>query len=384
MLNRAVQSAIQQSGKSVMLLGPRQTGKSTLLGSLNPDIKINLADEEVYIRFAGNPAELRSQVDSARSSNALIVFIDEVQRIPSILNTVQAIIDERAQRVRFLLSGSSARKLRRGKANLLPGRIHSYQLGPITPLEFNYAFDTKQILSTGTLPGILSETSETSKQKTLRSYAATYLKEEIQAESLSRNIEGFARFLRVVASWSSTLVDYSKLASLANVNRQTVSRYFEILVDTLVFHRLEPFSKSGKLRLVQHPKFCIFDVGVQNGLLGNFTISQDRKGHLFETMVVSQIYASLYAKDMEARLSYYLTESGAEVDLVLEGRGETFCIEIKSSDSVQSIDTRGFDSFKRFFGRPCQCFVFYAGDVAKNIDGIDVLPWQEGFRRIGL
>ena len=197
---------------------------------------------------------------------------------------IQALLDEHRTRLRFLLSGSSARKLRRGQANLLPGRIHSYQLGPIVSAELDYQMPTERILSLGSLPGILTDLEEGSAQKTLRTYGATYLKEEIQAEALSRNIEGFARFLKVVTSWSSELVDFSKVASLAGISRQTATRYFEILEDTLIFHRIEPFAKSARIRLVQHPKYYIFDVGVLNGLLGNFICSDDRIERLFETL----------------------------------------------------------------------------------------------------
>jgi uncharacterized protein len=149
-------------------------------------------------------------------------------------------------------------------------------LGPICSAEFNYALGTARALSLGTLPGILMEPDSSAAQKTLLSYAAVYLREEIQAEALTRNVEGFARFLSVVASWSSTHVDYTKIASRAALSRQTVTRYFEILEDTLVFHRIDPFAKGSRLKLVQHPKFFMFDVGVLNGLLNNFVVSQDR------------------------------------------------------------------------------------------------------------
>lgn len=366
-----------------MLLGARQTGKSTLLSSLNPELTLNFADEEVYLRFASDNSALRSQLSSVHNNKLSSVFIDEIQRLPNILNTIQAIIDEKKS-IKFLLSGSSARKLKRGQANLLPGRIHSYQLGAIVPSEYDYNLDTKKILSTGTLPGILTEVSKQEAEKTLRSYAAIYLKEEIQAESLSRNIEGFARFLKVVASWSGTLVDYVKVSSLASISRQSVARYFDILEDTLIFHRVGPFSKSSRLRLIQHPKFCIFDVGVLNGLLNNFQVSDDRIGALFETLVISQLYASLYARDKEGRISYFLTESGAEVDIILEMDNEVFCIEVKSASSINNISTNGFDSFKKFYKKPCKCFVFYMGEVSKKIKDIEIVPWQVGFKLIGL
>lgn len=383
MLTRLIRGQILSSKKSILLLGPRQVGKSTLLQSLNPDLTINLADQEVYLQFASNPGELRSRVESLDSSKPTMVFVDEVQRVATLLNTVQAIVDER-KKIRFLLSGSSARKLRRGNANLLPGRIHTYNLGPIISAEADYLIDSKKALTIGTLPGIMTDEDSSAAQKTLRSYAATYLKEEIQAESLSRNLEGFARFLKVVASWSATLADYSKVASQAMISRQSVARYFEILEDTLIFHRIDAFSNSPRRKLIQHPKFYLFDVGVLNGLLDNFVVSSDRIGVLFETLIVSQILASLSARDLSGRLSFFLTEGGAEVDLILEMGTTVHCIEVKSATNITDLDTRGFESFKKFYNKPFNRYIFYAGKDQKTIKEVSIMPWQSGLKAIGL
>ena len=383
MLSRRLNQLILNTKKSVLLLGPRQTGKSTLIRQTLPDLSINFADEETYLQFVASAGELRNRLGGSMLTNGGVVFIDEIQRIPSVLNTVQALVDEH-KNLKFYLTGSSARKLRRGHANLLPGRIHTYQLGPIVTGEVNYALDTEKVLQIGTLPGILTDEDSASARKTLRSYAATYLKEEIQAEALTRNVEGFARFLNVVTSWSGSLVDYTKIASLAMVSRQSVTRYFDILQDTLIFQRLGPFTKSSKLKLIQHPKAYIFDVGVLNGLLDNFTISDDRVGLLFETLILSQIQASLYSLDKESRISFYLTEGGAEVDFIVEHSGTVFCIEVKSATHITSLDTRGFESFKRFYGKPHKRIVLYRGTLKKEIDEVMVLPWQEGLREMGL
>ena len=382
MIARTLNQLISKEKKSILVLGPRQTGKSTLLLNLKPDLTINLADEEVYLAFAAHPGELRSRLNALRQPKSTI-FIDEVQRIPTILNTVQALIDEKHQ-LRFILSGSSARKLKRGHANLLPGRIHSYELGPITSREYYYQLNSYEVLARGTLPAMLTEEDPRIAEKTLRTYGATYLKEEIQAEALSRNLEGFARFLCVVGSWSGNLVDYTKVASRASLSRQTVTRYFEILSDTLVFHRLESFARSSRLKLIQHPKFYAFDVGVLNGLLENFIVSADRRGHLFETLILAQLHASLVALDKSARVSFFLTESGAEVDFIVEFQDRVLCIEVKSSETLAQVDTRGFESFESFYGGKCERFIFYLGTSVKEIDGVRIFPWQEGLREIGL
>ena len=385
MIARRLLDTLRTSTKSILLLGPRQTGKSTLIGELRPDLTINLAHEPTYLEFARNPRELEERIAAVpHGSGHRTVFIDEVQRLPSLLNTVQVMLDQAAGRIRFLLTGSSARKLRRGNANLLPGRVHTYHLGPIACGEVEYRLNTRQALATGTLPGMLTDPEVGSREKTLRSYAATYLKEEVQAESLSRNLEGFARFLGVVADWAGHYLDLSKLAAAAQVARQSATRYFEVLEDTLIVQRTEPFTQSLRRRLVQHPKFYFFDVGVRNGLLGAFEVSADRIGLLFEQLVFSQLMASAAAADRDLRVATYRTEHGAEVDLIVEIGRALWALELKASRSVDRRDLRGLQSFADFYGKRHTPIVWYLGDVRRRIEGVDVLPWQEGLRSLGL
>lgn len=233
-IHRLLSSEIRESPKSILLLGPRQTGKSTLIKALNPDLTINLADESEFLLFTRNPDELKQRLASAPYKT---VFIDEVQRLPGLLNTVQSILDNEDNAIQFYLTGSSARRLRRGRANLLPGRVLNYQLGPLVSAELKYALDTDRALATGSMPGIYTETNPKIRQKTLRTYASTYLKEEIQAEALARNLEGFSRFLYFAAIYSGRFLDLSKLASEAQIPRQSAVRYFEILEDTLIVNR---------------------------------------------------------------------------------------------------------------------------------------------------
>ena len=384
MLTRPLAPRLARSRKSFLLLGPRQTGKSTLVASLQPTLTINLAHEPTYLDFARNPAELDERLAPLiRRTSPASVFIDEVQRLPSVLNTLQTILDRPGNRLTFFLTGSSARKLRRGGANLLPGRIHTYHLGPMSAAELEYGLDTRQALATGTLPGVLTDPDRGSREKTLRSYAGTYLKEEIQAESLSRNLEGFARVLGIVAEWAGHHLDLSKMAQAAQVPRQTAVRYFEILEDTLIVERAEPFTKSLSRRLVQHPKFYFFDVGVRNGLLGTFDVSADRIGALFEHLVFSQLKAGAAARDLEVRVASYRTEHGAEVDFVVEIGRDVYAVELKASRHVAAGDLRGLRAFAALGARH-QPLVLYLGAEARTIGGVDVLPWQDGLRRIGL
>ena len=381
MFKRTISKFIKSSKKSIFLLGPRQVGKSTLINNLSPDLKINLALEDTFLDFASNPRELTDKLLHKKYKS---VFIDEIQRLPRLLNTIQAILDENKNPPRFYLTGSSARKLKRGKANLLPGRIHTYHLFPLTAKELDYRINLNEALSTGLLPGILTEKEKKEKYKTLRSYASTYLKEEIQAEALTRNIEGFSRFLFIVAAEAGKFLDVSKIAREARLPWQTALRYFEILEDTLIIQRCESFSKSERKRLVQCPRFFFFDIGVLNALLGNFNLSLDRLGILFEHLVFNQIIHSSAAADKDIRVSSYRTGHGAEVDFIVELEGKVYAIEVKASKNIGLSDLRGFQSFKEFYKKSHKCYVAYLGDTTKKINEVVILPWVELIRELGL
>lgn len=205
-----------------------------------------------------------------------------------------------------------------------------------------------------------------------------------QAESLTRNLEGFARFLSIAAEWSGHHLDLAKLAAAAQLPRQSTVRFFEILEDTLIVMRAEPFTRSIRRRLVRHPKFFFFDVGVRNGLLGDFAVSPERIGALFEHLVFAQLAASAAARDVDVRVSSYRTEHGAEVDLVVEQPGQLWAIELKASRAVGRGDLRGLRSFADFVGRAHRSAVLYLGEQRRTLDGIDVLPWQDGPAEMGL
>lgn len=377
MITRTLAETLQRSKKSVLVLGPRQTGKSTLMHALQPDLAVNLALESTFLEFARNPDELPQRLAAVPRRT---IFIDEVQRLPGLLNTIQAVLDSPGA-PKFYLTGSSARKLRRGQANLLPGRLHTYHLGALTVEELGYNIDLTRVLATGTLPGIWTEPDEEERRKTLRSYASTYLKEEIQAEALTRNIEGFSRFLFVIATCAGQFLDLAKLASEAGIPRQSAVRYFEVLEDTLIIQRCAAFRRSARTRLVQHPRFFFFDVGVLNGLLGNFTVSADRLGALFEHWLFTQMTALAAAHDVEARLSSYRTSSGAEVDFILQwGRRRLMAVEVKASTQVTSSDLRGLRSFADYYRKPHYPVVVYQGAHRKKINDIDIIPWQDFLR----
>lgn len=382
MIARNILKSLDKTKKSCVLLGPRQTGKSTLMRSLRPDLEFNLMNERTFYEFSRNPSELEERL--AALPSAKVIFIDEIQRLPSIFNTIQTILDEVGNKRRFLLTGSSARKLRRGQANLLPGRVHLYHLGPVVASELDYQMDPIKAMAYGTLPGIYEEESNSERAKTLSSYAAIYLREEVQAEALTRNIEGFTRFLEIAALTSGEFLDLSKLGSEVGLSPQTAKRHFDILQDTLIVNTAEAFSHSDRRRLVKHPKYFFFDTGVMNAVLDNFKVSPDRKGRIFENLLFNQILHSARSQDVPIRISSYRTSHGAEVDLIVEVRSVVWAIEVKASSNVSKSDLSGIASFRDYYGKKFRPVVAYSGSVPKVIEGVDVLPWQQLLREMDL
>lgn len=370
-----------KGGKSVLLLGPRQTGKSTLSKELKPDIEFNLANEAVFLDFARDPRFLESQIQ-LRTENKGLIFIDEVQRHPKLMNTIQDLIDKN-KGLRFLLTGSSARKLRRNHANLLPGRLHTYELGTITSAELDYQMNTDQALSLGGLPGIITDQDTRNAKKTLKSYAMTYLQEEIKSEALTKNLDGFTRFLFSLAANSSQYLDLNKISKNVGVPRQTVQRFFEILEDTLIVNHCQAFAKSEKRRLIQHPRFFIFDNGVLNSLLGNFNVSADRRGFLFENLFFNQLKTSLANSDLDYRLSSYRTNSGAEVDFVLEVDQKIYALDVKSG-AFGKKDLGGFKSLREFTSSKIHPYVLVSEGPHRMIEDIEVIPWQDFLKKLGI
>jgi predicted AAA+ superfamily ATPase len=374
-INRQISKIIKKFNKSILLLGPRQTGKSTLISELKPELSINLSDQETYVAFLRDPGLLKKRLQNKKT-----IFIDEVQKIPSLLNTVQSLIDK-DKKLRFFLTGSSARGLRRGHANLLPGRVLALRLGPLTSTELASNFDLDRMLSLGALPGIYLEPNIELAERVLRSYVSTYLREEIQAEALTRNLEGFSRFFDIIASRSGDFVDFTKFSSQASIERTSARRYFDVLVDTLVVNPVPAFTKSSKRRLVQHPRYYFFDVGVLNGALSNFAVSSDRKGSLFEHLCLQLLLSEAQGRDEDVRISVYRTDGGAEVDFILEKGKEVFAIEVKATKTIGSHDLKGLKSFANFHDS-ARCLIFYLGDHLLTMDGIEILPLREGIQAV--
>jgi len=333
--------------RSALLLGPRQTGKSTLVAAQLPPgaWTVDLLRHDEFLRYSKDPSDFRLAVEERARRGNKVVFVDEVQKVPALLDEVHGLIERLG--VRFVLTGSSARKLRRGSANLLAGRAASLRLHPLIVEEHGTHFDLERALRIGALPSVVSADDEDARG-VLRDYAETYLREEVLAESLVRNLGGFARFLDVAAAQCGELLNTAGVAREAAVSVRTVSEYFQILEDTLIGFRLEAYRRSARKRLVAHPRFYLFDTGVTNALNRRLTSAVDpvTRGRLFEQWLVLECQRLIDYAASETRLFFWRTNHGAEVDLLVERHGRLIAaVEITSSRRVSGADLEGLRSF---------------------------------------
>jgi predicted AAA+ superfamily ATPase len=360
MIDRVIAKRIIEGKKSVLILGARQVGKTTLIRSL-PLVKfINLADETIFISYAKDPAKLIREVRAMSGQG--IIAIDEVQRVPKILNAVQVLIDEKVP-FRFVLTGSSARKLKRGHANLLPGRIIIEYLDPLTVEEMGNKYDIDRLFQVGCLPGIFLD--QEFGMDLLESYSIAYLKEEIQAEALTRTIGNYSRFLDVAAEVSGQWINYSKLASDAEIPKETIRRYFSILEDTLVAFCLPAFRpRKSRRRVSQRDRYIIFDIGVRNAILKlqRFPLSPSEKGLIFEQLVILQAIYYNRAHQKKWDFYSYRTEGGAEVDFIIDTGDKLVAVECKSGAHVKESELSGFKSFAEIAHKPIIKYVVYQGE----------------------
>ena len=380
MISRIVSAGIQKTKKSILLLGPRQTGKSTLINGLAPDLSINFAKEATLIEYAGNPDRLDERIQETGSKT---IFIDEVQKLPSILNTVQALVDD-DKNLKFYLTGSSARKLRRGGANLLPGRVIQYALGPIIAAELDYDLEIKRGLRFGYLPEMVTNRNESENREILSYYSASYLKEEIKAEALTKSLDAFTRFLFQLAGVNAKFVDYTKLSARAKISRHSCPNYFEIFEDTLLGYRIYPDPDLiERADLVKHPKFFFFDGGVYNGLVGNFDLSPERVGLLSEQLAFSQIFHSACVRKQNCEIFTFRTRGGLEVDFLVKLGGKYIPIEVKFSDNLGTHDVSALGEMKKYFPK-AEPLLVHMGKRERKISGIWALPLAAALRDMGL
>lgn len=375
-------------GHSFFLFGARGTGKSTFLTEYFRDsttLWIDLLDPEQEDRFARNPLELSQQIAAIRNSLEWVV-IDEVQKVPKLLDIVHSNVEK--EKIPFALTGSSARRLKKDTVNLLAGRAFVYNLFPFTHRELRCNFDLDQALRYGTLPTLSSLKNEAEYQAYLRAYSLTYLKEEVWAEHLIRKLDPFRRFLEIAAQCNGEMLNFSNIARDVGADHKTVASYFEILEDTLLGFMLEPYHLSVRKRQSQSPKFYFFDPGVVRALTRMLTVPLKPRtyeyGRAFEHFVIAEIIRLSAYRQNDFRFSYLNTKDGVEIDLIVERPGQaTALIEIKSSTQVSERDVRQLAVFKKDLANT-EAFCLSQDPVRKEINGILSLPWSDGIEALGI
>lgn len=366
--------------ETFFLWGPRQTGKSTLLRQHYPKSRwVDLLKSDEFRRYGDNPERLRQEIEEERlSGDGTQIVIDEIQKVPALLDEVHWLIENRG--LHFALCGSSARKVKRGAANLLGGRAVRYELHGLIADEVGEEFDITRMLNRGYLPRMYEAKQPA---KLLNAYVADYLKEEVAAEGLVRNLPSFSGFLDAAALCDGEIVNFSNIASDCGVSSNTTKAYFGILEDTLLGRWLPAYRKRPKRRVIRAPKFYFSDVGVVNRLAhrGDILSGSDLYGKAFENWVFHELSAFRAYRELDEELSYWRLASGTEVDFVLGDM--RIAIEAKASSKILPVHLRGLRSLAEDHPKVCQRIVVCLESRARRTDdGIDILPATTFLRRL--
>jgi predicted AAA+ superfamily ATPase len=364
-IDRIIDLPTRLAKKSHFLLGPRQTGKSFLIAHTLPGVRLyDLLDSATYFSLSHDPTRLAQEL----TAQDRLAVIDEIQRLPELLNEVHRLIETR--RIRFLLTGSSARKLRRSGVNLLGGRARTLSLHPLTRRELGTHFDLPRALARGLLPSMYFSDDP---RADLQAYTGSYLQQEIVAEGATRNIPAFSRFLRIAALCNGTIVNFTNVANDAQVARTTVYEYFEILKDTLLLHELPAWRHTQKRKPLSSSKYYFFDVGVVAALQGReFRPGTPEFGEAFETYLMHELlcYRDYASGDT---LHYWRSTSGFEVDFIL---GDHTAVEVKAKANVSPADVKSLRAlaeerqFKRYLCVSLEPRV-------RTLAGVTIVPFQE-------
>lgn len=383
--------------QSCLLLGPRQVGKTTLIHHILSQVKNKLEyplqHPSVRLQVEMDPARIIRQAE-AESSHP-VVFIDEGQKVPEVFDVAQFLIDKK--NASFLITGSSARKLKRKNANLLPGRIKKLFLDPLLWGELglinentipglsckninpNTGVTFEETLIYGSLPGILS-LEEKDRKDFLKAYAEIYLEEEIRAEALSRKIGAFSRFLELAAVESGTSPNMTKLSNESGVSLPAIKQFYQVLEETLIIERVDPYLKNARKRIFSSPRYYFFDIGVRNAI-ARVPLQKEllnlEKGKLFEHAVMLEMIRRIRMMKKDYRVYFWRTSGGAEVDCIIETENAVIPIEIKASSSVSTGEIKGLKSFlEEYKSKAREGYVVTMGErkekLAKNITAI---PW---------
>jgi len=355
---------------SFFLFGPRGTGKSTWLQTTLPNaLRVDLLDPASQRQFQARPERLRELV--AGQPGMRDVVIDEIQKAPTLLDVIHQMV-EADRSLRFILTGSSARKLRRGSANLLAGRLVQAEMHPFMAAELGAEFDLQRALQIGLVPLVWNAPDPA---VTLRAYASLYLREEVQAEALVRNVGAFARFLEAISFSHGSLLNLAAVARECQVSRKTVEGYLGILEDLLLSFRIPAFTRRAKRHLAAHDKFYYFDTGVYRSLrpAGPLDRPEEIEGMALEGLVAQHLRAWVAYRGLGEQLFYWRTKSGSEVDFVVYGPNTFAAWEVKRSSRVYSTDLRALKAFREDYPE-AKLGLLYLGRDRLEIEGIPVIP----------
>lgn len=362
--------------KSFFLFGPRGTGKTTWIKQTFPNaLYFDLLDPEIYNDFLARPEHLETYTEKEKFD---WIVLDEIQRVPELLNEVHRLIENK--HYKFILTGSSARKLRRGGQNLLAGRALTYYMYPLTAKELGKDFNLDEALEFGTMPSIFSEED---KKKYLASYVKTYLYEEILQEGMTRNLSAFARFLETASFSQGSVLNVSEVAREAMVERKVTENYFTILEDLLVAVRIPVFTKKAKRKMVTHTKFYFFDTGIYRTIrpMGPLDNPENVSGIALETLFLQNLQAVNDYYDLGYKIYFYRTALGVEVDFVLYGEKGIMAFEVKRSNKISRADTRGLRAFLVDYPT-AKGYLIYGGKRRMAEKNVEIIPIEDALKNL--
>ena len=375
MYNRILKLPLEGKA-SIFLFGPRATGKTSWIKTHLPDsLYIDLLNFSTYNSLSAHPDRLENLIPKEYEH---WVVLDEVQRVPQLLNEVHRLIESR--KIRFLLTGSSARSLRRGGVNLLAGRALTYHMHPLVIQELENNFNISHALKHGLLPAVIDHADP---QKYMESYVQTYVREEVLQEGLTRNIGTFSRFLETASFSQGSVLNFSEIARELSLNRLMVADYFQILEDLLLATRIDVFTHRAKRKMVAHQKFYFFDTGVFKVLRpsGPLDTKEESDGAALETLFFQSLSAINDYFNLGYKIYFWRTSSGAEVDFVIYGPRGLHAFEIKRSSQVTNKALRGLKTFKQDYPE-ANLHLLYLGKHKEYHGDIDATPFEDSLKKL--
>lgn len=370
--------------ESFFLFGARGTGKSTFIldhFKRNSVWKIDLLNDDLFDRYSRKPSLIEADW-TALAKNPEWIFIDEIQKIPPLLNHVHRMIENQKQK--FILTGSSARKLKVVGANLLAGRAFLNYLYPLTHLEWNDSLSLDEVLHWGSLPKIIHLSSD-ERASYLRTYVSLYIKEEVLQEHFVKNLEPFRAFLEIAAQCNGKIINYSNIARDVQIDDKTVKNYYSILEDTLLGFYLPAYHKSVRKGQAEHPKFYFFDLGIkraiERSLQDRFSPGSYTYGDHFEHLVVLEVYRLNIYWNTDFKLSFFRTKEGKEIDLILTRARKTIAVEIKSKASISEEEIKSLSLLASQL-KATEVYYLSNDPISTVLHGVHCQPWQLGIQNI--